>query len=84
MRAWIWKGGRVVDGTSLENWRGACRHRGFESRPFRQDRGFLRISRPKVRSPKSREWPVASTAFLQRRARRTVSHMYLLHRSLPE
>ena len=31
----VWKGGRAVEGTSLENWQGAS-PRGFESRPFRQ------------------------------------------------
>ena len=30
-----WRGGRVVDGTGLENRRGAT-HRGFESLPLRQ------------------------------------------------
>ena len=32
----IWKGGRVVDYSGLEN-RRAERHRGFESLPFRRE-----------------------------------------------
>ena len=33
----IWRGGRVVEGTSLENWHRFVAYRGFESHPLRQN-----------------------------------------------
>ncbi len=47
----LWRGDRVVDGTGLENRRGAT-HRGFESLPLRQNKTLTFLGRGFILPPR--------------------------------